>query len=220
MVDEKGSYNPWKKIVRTDEGIYDLEKDVWLVNHKPKPKNPIPIPTPENSTSHSITPQVLVPTATPEPFPTPTITPKLIEIPKNQEIGYYRFLKVRGGLSIFVEFSGGTGTVGSIGGYEIVITDGKMYLLQFIGEPVGSIDAGASVSLGVAFSYNEGISNYVVSDYEIYITGSAGKIGGSIGFSHDSFSIAYSPGAKIGFGTSYIDKMLITDFGFTRDFFQ
>ena len=30
MVDEEGSYNPWEKTVRTDEGVYDLEDDVWI----------------------------------------------------------------------------------------------------------------------------------------------------------------------------------------------
>ena len=33
MVDEDGSYNPWKKTVSTDEGIYDLEDDVWIVQN-------------------------------------------------------------------------------------------------------------------------------------------------------------------------------------------
>ena len=35
MIDEEGSYNPWKKTVSTDEGQYDLENDMWIQFYPP-----------------------------------------------------------------------------------------------------------------------------------------------------------------------------------------
>ena len=220
MVDEEGSYNPWKKTVRTTDGVYNLVNHSYLETGDPIADFPIPVKTPAPSKSNLHTPQMLPPTSTPNPFPTPTPTSELVEIPPGQEYVYYPYYILRGGGSIFVELDGGTGGVGSVIGYKFLLTEGQCYLLQYFGEPAGSIEGGASINIGIEFSINEGISNYIGTDYELDATGSIGKFGLSVGLSHDSISIAWAPGAHFGVGTTWTDSTLITDFSSVRDYFK
>ena len=113
------------------------------------------------------------------------------------------------GFSSYVEVGGGLGYLGVIGGIELGRVGDTEFLSAYGGHSFENTDFGSSIDMGVTFNFDADISDIEGNGEDYYVTFSIFGIGGSIGYSDGSISIAYSAGVRFGIGSSESYKMLI-----------
>jgi hypothetical protein len=114
--------------------------------------------------------------------------------------------------SIFVE----TGIEKGFGSWDFGLElffakDHEIGLYSYYGEG-NSIGLGGSIEVGLEISVAEMIHEHIGDDWDVYISLSKGAAGVTLGFSNDSLSFAWAPGLQVGFGWSFINRLLIENF--------
>jgi len=194
MVDEEGSYNPWKKTVRTDDGIIEL---------------------PLVSVTELVGKQSLVePVVTTIPVDQ-SLYPGSWPIPNNDKppIDLSDYTMIESGplmVSIFIETGYGYGPQGYNVGIGLVSNFEHDYLYWWTGRSTG-FDIGSSWCIGIEMSNEDNIDNYLGPDAGYYFGGSVNDVGFTAASSPtlDSFSFAFSPGLRLGYGYQIVESQLL-----------
>ncbi len=114
-------------------------------------------------------------------------------------------------VAFFYEMGYGFGPESYTAGIALVSNFEHDYLVGWTGTSTG-YDIGGSWSIGIELSNEDNIDEYIGTSTQFYAGGSIGDIGMTFASSvphYDSFSFAFSPGLRLGYGYQIVESQLL-----------